>query len=84
MASPASCSMPMWPTSSSWPRSSDGAPAAVLVDSDTSGVRVERTPSVDLTRRLFSVSFEGAHVSADRLLAEPGLSAAQLLDAFLH
>jgi len=63
--------------------SSDGAPAAVLVDGDTSGVRVERTPSVDLTRRLFSVSFDGVRVSADRLLAEPGPTAAALLERVL-
>ena len=64
-------------------RSSDGAPAAVLVDGDTSGMRVERTPSVDQTRRLFSVSFDGVRVSADRLLAEPGPRSAALLERVL-
>ena len=64
-------------------RSSDGAPAAVLVGGDASGLRVERTPSVDQTRRLFSVSFDGVRVSANQLLAEPGPNAAALLERVL-
>jgi acyl-CoA dehydrogenase len=64
-------------------RSTAGEVAAVVVDEDAPGLRVERTPSVDLTRRLFSVSFDGVRVPADRHLADAGAPAARLLDRVL-
>ncbi len=62
---------------------SDGTPAVVLVDAGMAGVRIERSPTLDLTRRLFTVSFEGVRVGSDRLLAEPGGRSAILLDRIL-
>jgi len=64
-------------------RAADGSAAAVLVDPTTQGVQIERVPSVDLTRRLFTVTFDDARTPADSLLAEPGPASARLLDRVL-
>ena len=64
-------------------RATDGTTAVVLVGSKTAGLRVESTPTVDLTRRLFRVSFDRVQLGADRLLAEPGAPSAALLDRVL-
>lgn len=64
-------------------RHEDGSCAAVVVDSASPGVSVERVPTVDETRRLFTVTFDAVTVPADRLLCEPGPEAAHLLDQVL-
>lgn len=58
-------------------------PAAVVVDTAARGVSVERTPTVDATRRLFTVSFRDVVVPDDRMLGEPGADAGALLDQIL-
>jgi acyl-CoA dehydrogenase len=60
----------------------DGA-VVVIVGAGSSGLRIERTPTVDLTRRLFTVSFDDVRVPGDRLLADPGGRSARLLDRVL-
>jgi alkylation response protein AidB-like acyl-CoA dehydrogenase len=62
-------------------RGGDGA--AVAVVTDTAGLRIDRVPTVDLTRRLFTVSFDDVRVPSDRLLADPGHNSARLLDRVL-
>lgn len=64
-------------------RAVDDSAAAVLVNATTTGLRVERVPTVDLTRRLFTVSFDDVRIPSDRLLAEPGPDSARLLDRVL-
>jgi alkylation response protein AidB-like acyl-CoA dehydrogenase len=64
-------------------RSQDGVVAAIAVDAAASGVRVDRTATVDETRRLFTVSFDDVVVDDDRMLCEPGSRAAELLDRTL-
>jgi alkylation response protein AidB-like acyl-CoA dehydrogenase len=64
-------------------RDEQGTMAALAVDTSTPGVRVERTPTIDETRRLFRVSFDNVTLAADRLLTEPGRDAASLLDRVL-
>jgi acyl-CoA dehydrogenase len=64
-------------------RDKDGVVAAVTVDAKASGVRIDRSASVDETRRLFTISFDDVVVPADGLLCEPGSSAAALLDHVL-
>lgn len=61
----------------------NGAAAAVPVPADAPGVRIERTPPVDHTRRLFTVSLEGVVVGEDRLLADPGGASSSLMDQAL-
>jgi alkylation response protein AidB-like acyl-CoA dehydrogenase len=61
----------------------NGTPAVLLVPSSTDGVRTERIATIDLTRRLFTVSFDGVVVSGDRNLCEPGPAAEQLLEELL-
>jgi alkylation response protein AidB-like acyl-CoA dehydrogenase len=39
-----------------------------IVESDQSGVTITREPSIDLTRRLYSVRFDGVEVPAERTL----------------
>jgi alkylation response protein AidB-like acyl-CoA dehydrogenase len=43
-----------------------------LVDSDQSGVSIEREDSIDPTRRLYSVRFDGVEVAAERTLPAEG------------
>jgi alkylation response protein AidB-like acyl-CoA dehydrogenase len=64
-------------------RGADGALALVAVDTKANGVRVERAPTVDATRRLFSVSFDEVVVPDQRLLCEPGARADDLLQQVL-
>jgi alkylation response protein AidB-like acyl-CoA dehydrogenase len=61
----------------------DGTLVAAVVDTSTAGVSVERAPTVDETRRLFSVTFDGVPVAGDRLLCPPGAPAGALLDGVL-
>jgi alkylation response protein AidB-like acyl-CoA dehydrogenase len=58
----------------------DGTAAAVALERGTAGVRIERMATVDETRRLFRVTFDGAAVGADRLLVAPGDPAQALID----
>ena len=64
-------------------RGADGTAAAVVIDPRVTGVRIERAATVDLTRRLFTVSFDSVQLSADSMLAQPGPSSARLLDRVL-
>ena len=64
-------------------RHADGRVIAVAVDGGTPGLAVERMPTVDETRRLFTVSFDGVEAGTDRLLCEPGRRAEALLDHVL-
>jgi alkylation response protein AidB-like acyl-CoA dehydrogenase len=64
-------------------RGANDASALVAVDAATAGVRVERTPTVDPTRRLFTVSFDDVVVSDERLLCEPGARTAEVLGQIL-
>ena len=64
-------------------RHDDGRVIAVVVDTTEPGIAVERVPTVDETRRLFTVSFDGVDVGADRLLCAPGPDADALLDRVL-
>jgi alkylation response protein AidB-like acyl-CoA dehydrogenase len=43
-----------------------------LVDSDQSGISIEREDSIDPTRRLYSVRFDGVEVAAERTLPAEG------------
>jgi alkylation response protein AidB-like acyl-CoA dehydrogenase len=60
-------------------RGADDAPAFVAVDTSTPGLRVHPAPTVDATRRLFTVDFDEVAVPEDRLLCEPGGRAGELL-----
>jgi alkylation response protein AidB-like acyl-CoA dehydrogenase len=60
-------------------RDSDGTVAAVAVDAATPGVRIARAPTIDETRRLFTVAFDDVAVGGDRLLCEPGPRSEELL-----
>ena len=64
-------------------RSEAGIPAVVAVDSAAPGVTIERTASVDETRRLFNVSFDDVAVAQGRMLCEPGARAETLLEQVL-
>jgi alkylation response protein AidB-like acyl-CoA dehydrogenase len=55
------------------------AAALVAVDAATPGLRIERTPTVDATRRLFTVAFDDVAVPDGRLLCEPGSRAADVM-----
>lgn len=59
-------------------RDDDGAVALIDVDTSTPGLHIERTPTVDETRRLFSVTFDDIGVDETRLLCEPGPAGAEL------
>jgi alkylation response protein AidB-like acyl-CoA dehydrogenase len=52
--------------------------ALLIVPSDSSGVRRNVTPGVDLTRRLYQVTFENVHVPPDRVLARADRAMAAL------
>jgi alkylation response protein AidB-like acyl-CoA dehydrogenase len=60
-----------------------GMPAILAVDPTMPGIRVERAATVDATQRLFTVSFDDAVVSEDRMLCEPGAPAEDLLGEIL-
>ena len=60
-----------------------GESAVVAVDTASPGLTVERMHTVDETRRLFTVAFDGVEVAEDRLLCEPGQQAEMLLDRVL-
>jgi alkylation response protein AidB-like acyl-CoA dehydrogenase len=60
-----------------------GTVAAVVIDGSTPGMRAEQVATVDETRRLFTVTFDGVTVPADRMLCEPGARAEQLFDRVL-
>jgi alkylation response protein AidB-like acyl-CoA dehydrogenase len=64
-------------------RDQDGVVAALAVDTSAPGVRVDRTATVDETRRVFTVSFDDVDVDSDRMLCEPGSRASELLDEVL-
>jgi alkylation response protein AidB-like acyl-CoA dehydrogenase len=64
-------------------RRADGTVAVCALDSAATGVRIERTPTVDETRRLFTVFFDDVPVRSDQLLCEPGAPAAELLERVL-
>ncbi len=64
-------------------RDDDGTVVALAVDASAPGVRVEHAPTVDQTRRLFTVVFNNVTVPADRLLCEPGTRAEELLERVL-
>ena len=58
-------------------------PAAFLVPSSVPGLRVDRVPTVDRTRRLFTVTFDGVRVPADPMLTDPGPASAALFERVL-
>jgi alkylation response protein AidB-like acyl-CoA dehydrogenase len=60
-----------------------GTLAVLAVDPTGPGIRVERTATVDMTRRLFTVAFDDVSVPADRMLCEPGTATGQLVDQVL-
>jgi alkylation response protein AidB-like acyl-CoA dehydrogenase len=64
-------------------RGPQGDPAVLAIVRGTSGVNVERSPTVDPTRRLFRVSFDDVAVSGDQMLCEPGARAAEVLGQIL-
>ena len=61
----------------------DGEPAVAVVDTADPGLRCQRIQTVDQTRRLFSVTFEGVVVPSDHLLCPPGPAAATVFDRVL-
>jgi alkylation response protein AidB-like acyl-CoA dehydrogenase len=60
-----------------------GALALIAVDRGLPGLRVERSATVDRTRRLFEVSFDDVTVTEDRLLCDPGARAEELFGQIL-
>jgi alkylation response protein AidB-like acyl-CoA dehydrogenase len=63
-------------------RHDDGRILAAVVDSTTPGVSTTRVPTVDETRRLFTVGFDDVEIG-DRLLCAPGREAEALFDRVL-
>jgi alkylation response protein AidB-like acyl-CoA dehydrogenase len=63
-------------------RDEAGTVAALVVDGGA-GVHIERTPTVDATRRLFRVAFDDVVVDEDRHLCAPGPEAEALLGLVL-
>ncbi len=61
----------------------DGTVALFAVDGRAPGVRIERAPTVDQTRRLFSVTFDDVEVATERMLCDPGRQTEELLDDVL-
>jgi len=57
-----------------------GNPMMAAVDTAAPGLRVERTATVDPTRRLFTVGFDDVAVADDRMLCEPGSPARDLFE----
>ncbi len=64
-------------------RGTDGEPAVVVVETSDPGLSRERIPTVDQTRRMFSVTFDGVVVPSSHLLCQPGSAAATLIDRVL-
>jgi alkylation response protein AidB-like acyl-CoA dehydrogenase len=65
-------------------RGTDDRAAAVLVhSSELASDAIHRLPTIDLTRRLFTVAFDGVRIPAERMLTEPGMRAERLLDGLL-
>ena len=64
-------------------RGVDDDPAVVLVDTTAADLRRERVPTVDQTRRIFTVAFDSVTVPSGHLLCQPGPAAAKLLDRVL-
>ena len=65
-------------------RGTDDRAAAVLVHtSELASDAINRVPTIDLTRRLFTVAFDGVRIPAERMLTEPGMRAERLLDGLL-
>jgi alkylation response protein AidB-like acyl-CoA dehydrogenase len=64
-------------------RGTDSTVAVVVVETAAPGVRVERVPTVDSTRRLFTVTFTDVVVGEDRMLCEPGAAAEAFLARML-
>jgi alkylation response protein AidB-like acyl-CoA dehydrogenase len=60
-----------------------GSVIAVVVDRATPGIRIARMATVDATRRLFRVAFDGVVEGEDRLLTAPGPPAAALWEQVL-
>ncbi len=56
----------------------DGALALFLVKAKTAGLRITGMPAVDLTRKLYEVSFDGVTVSRENLLARGDAAQAAL------
>jgi alkylation response protein AidB-like acyl-CoA dehydrogenase len=63
-------------------RHDDGRVLAAVVDRAAPGVAVTRVPTIDETRRLFTVGFDDVEID-DRLLCAPGREAEALLDRVL-
>jgi len=64
-------------------RDQHGAIAMLAVDAGTPGVHIERTATVDETRRLFAVTFDDVAVNGDRMLTTPGVPAGVLFQRVL-
>ena len=64
-------------------RGENGELAVAVVDTAHPGLRCQRIQTVDQTRRLFSVIFDGVVVPSDQLLCPPGPPAATLFDRVL-
>jgi alkylation response protein AidB-like acyl-CoA dehydrogenase len=64
-------------------RDPGGATGAFAIDATSPGVQVVRTATVDITRRLFTVSFDDVVVGGNRMLCEPGPRAEELLGQVL-
>ena len=64
-------------------RNSEGDPAVVMVETSDPRLHRDRIPTVDRTRRLFSVTFDGVVVPTDSQLCTPGTAAATLHDEVL-
>ena len=62
-------------------RSGADAISLAVVDRNAAGVTVEATPSIDMTRRVGRVRFDGVEVEAGALLGEPGRAWAPLARA---
>jgi alkylation response protein AidB-like acyl-CoA dehydrogenase len=58
-------------------------PAVFLVPSSAPGLRFDRVPTVDRTRRLFTITFDGVRVPADSMLSDPGPASAVLVERVL-
>jgi acyl-CoA dehydrogenase len=64
-------------------RDEDGALAVLALDPSAPGVSIEQVPTVDATRRLFTVAFDDVALAEDRLVCEPGAAAEALAEQVL-
>jgi alkylation response protein AidB-like acyl-CoA dehydrogenase len=64
-------------------RTADGLEAVAVIPADAPGVRIERARTVDETRRLFGMHFDGVQLADDQLLTAPGARAGAILDRVL-